>query len=246
MTSTPTHDDLADVVPSDKFWQEFPDGVIPIKHTEHLVWRNPEDKEDVLQALKDTIAVFDQTRNILRTRTPEDIISLIDTYREMPVKQYAERREILTTLCAEGLSLRTVTRLTEEPNAVTRVIQAMMNSHSTSSPEYCENILVADEMKMAGASNEEISQVTGLNTNSLRIIDRWRECSDVGYEGCLKWAFTQIMNGMNTAEVIRLMNVKFPQDAKHIPYHTVYSLARPNRLERNKKRFGWTENKEQA
>jgi hypothetical protein len=233
-------------VPSDKFWQEFPDGVIPIKHTEHLVWRDPDNKEDVLQALKDTIAVFDQTRNILRTRTASDIISLMETYRELPVKQYAERRQILSTLCSEGLSLRTIVRLTEEPNALTRVMQAMMNSHSTSSPEYCEKVLVADEMKMAGAAPEEIKAATGLTTNTLRIIDRWRACSDVGYEGCLKWAFTQIMNGMNTAEVIRLMHVKFPQDAQHIPYHTVYSLARPNRLERNKKRFGWIDDEEQA
>lgn len=246
MTTIPAHDDLSDVVPSEKFLREFPDGIVPIKHTEHLVWRNPEDKTDVLQALKDTLTAFDQTRAILRTRTPEDIMALMDTYLELPTKEYAKRREILMTLCSEGLSLRTVTRLATEPNGAARAISCLLNSHKTRDDRYNEAVMVADEMKMEGASNDAIREATGLSTNTLRCIDRWRECSDVGYEGCLKWAFTQIMNGMNTAEVIRLMMVKFPKDAPHIPYHTVYSLARPNRLERNKKRFGWIDDEEQA
>lgn len=244
MNHTPTHDDLSDVVPSDKFWQEFPDGVIPIKHTDHIIWRNPEDKTDLAQALQDTLDAFDQTRTILKTRTPEDIISLMDMYRETPVLKFAERRAMLMTLCSEGLSLRTVVRLTEEPNATKRVIQCMLNTKTHKDEAYCESVLVADEMKMRGASNHEIIDATGLSINTLRVIDRWRECSDTGYEGCLKWAFHQIMGGMNTAEVIRKMMVKFPQDAKHIPYHTVYALARPNRLERNKKRFGWVDKEE--
>lgn len=246
MTTIPAHDDLSDVVPSEKFLREFPDGVIPITHTDHLVWRNPDDKSDVLQALKDTLTAFDQTREILRSRTPEDIMSLMDMYSELPVKEYARRREILMTLCSEGLSLRTVVRLADGPNAMQRVIQTMTNSHNTVSEHYCEAVLTADEMKMQGESNQAIKDATGLSTNTLRTIDRWRECSDTGYEGAMKWAFFQIMNGVNTAEVIRLMQVKFPQDAKHIPYHTVYALARPNRLERNKKRFGWIDDEEQA
>jgi len=54
-------DDLSDVVPSEKFWAEFPDGVVPITHTEHLFWSD-NNYCDQLQALEDTAALYDEAR----------------------------------------------------------------------------------------------------------------------------------------------------------------------------------------
>jgi len=51
-------DDLSDVVPTAKFWHDFPDGVVPIKHTDHLIrdWHN---FLDPYQTLHDTLSVFE-------------------------------------------------------------------------------------------------------------------------------------------------------------------------------------------
>lgn len=240
----PSHeDDLSDVVPSAKFWREFPDGNIPIAHTEHLIWRDP-DNPDVLQALKDTLWAYDQTRTLLKNMSASEVMAVIDNYMLAPYKERAYKAECLHSLAREGLSIRTIVRLIPDTwDAQKRAISVMCSQGKSTllSDAQAEMIMTADEMMIAGDTRDEIKRVTGIRENTLRSIDRFRTCSDVGYEGAMKWAFTQLMNDKRPIDVCREMQVKFPKEAANISFHTVYSLTRPHRIERNKKRFGWNE-----
>ena len=235
-----TQDDYSDVIPSDKFWAEFPDGVVGCGVTEHLVFRDPEEY-DILQVLEDTIRVFDQTRALLAGMSASEVMEEIDKFESIPVNRSAERQAILHALARAGLSMRTIYNLIPgSDDKKCRAVSVMLNSKpQLMTAQALETAMLADELMLAGDSDERICSVTGIHANTLRSIKRFRSNVVVGYEGALRWCFHRMMEGMPTYEVYRKMQVEFPGEAEHIKPHTVYALVRPHRLERNKVRFGW-------
>ena len=235
----PTHlpnDDLSDVTPIDNFAEKF-----PIRYTHHLIWRDP-DNPDLFQALKDTLAAYDQTRELLKSMSATDVMSKIDEYMLLPISKISERREILHSLARQGLTVRTIVNLIPgTPLDRRRALAAMINDKGRLTPERYELVLAADELMAQGVARHEIRDRLGVHDTQLRCIARWRCCPDVGYEGAMKWAFHELMRGERAIDVVRRMQVKFPDEAATIPYHTIYGLTIPSRLERNKKRFGWNE-----
>lgn len=236
-TPLPTgDDDLCDVVPIPDFDTKY-----PILHTSHLIWRDP-DNPDLLQALKDTVAAYDQTRDLLKNMTATEVMSKIDEYMLLPISQVSERREILHSLARQGLTARTILNLIPgTPHDQRRALAAMISDKGQLTDEHAERILRADEMMAQGTARHEIREACGIHENQLRCIARWRNCADIGYEGAMKWAFCELMRGERAIDVVHRMHAKFPQEAATIPYHTIYGLTIPSRIERNKRRFNWTE-----
>lgn len=236
--AVPSHDDLSDVRLIDNFAHKF-----PIRHTNHIVWRNG-NTDDLWQALTDTLAVYDQTSELLKGMSADQVFAKIDAYMTLAhERQRAERQAILHELARAGLSCRTILNLIPDNDAGRRRALSVMISGTPNlyTEDQAERILVADEMLMAGEPNELITATTKVMANTLRCLRRFRQPSGVGYEGALKWAFHEMMRGERTCDVYRRMLVKFPEEAALIPPHTVYALMRPKRIERNKQRFGWTD-----
>jgi hypothetical protein len=233
-------DYLSDVTPIEDFDQKY-----PILHVDHLIFRDP-DNMDVAQALIDTIAAYDQTRELLKSMTATEVMSKIDEYMLLPINHMAERREILHSLARQGLTVRTILNLIPGgDDDRRRALAAIVSDKGRLGDEHAEKIIRADEMMAAGCSRQEIKDTVGVHDNQIRAIERWRACSDVGYEGAMKWAFGELMGGRPCIDVYRELMCKFSQDAAQFDYNTVYSLTRPARLERNLKRFGWLDGSEQ-
>jgi hypothetical protein len=232
-------DDLSDVVPSEKFLAEFPDGKIPIRDvtrvSKHLVYT-----DDIIEALSRMVSEHDQTAAILKSMTATEVFEKIDQYAAIDRRNFKDRKAILSDLLSQGLSIRTLVKLMPHANP-TRIIGLLTASKDSSSftDEAMESIYVADEMIMAGTERCKILEATGIHQNTLKALERVRVPSDIGYEGAMKHAFFMMMNGESVADAHRSILVNFHDVASTITYHTVYALFRKSRRDRNIKRFGW-------
>ena len=233
-------EDYLDVVPSDKFRAEFPDGNIPTIDTTRLQMCL-RSTNDLAEALERMLAHYDQTAAILRNMTASEVFAKLDEYEHLPRDNFSERRTILSDLCSQGLSLRTLVKLVPEDNCE-RIIGLLIKSKDAAyTREEIERIYVADEMIMAGTQRGKILEATNLHQNTLRALERVRVPSEIGYEGAMKHAFFMMMNGESVIDAHRSILVNFHDVAATIDYHTVYALFRKSRRDRNIKRFGWKE-----
>lgn len=233
-------DNYSDVVPSAKFLAEFPDGQIPIRDTtrvqKHLLYT-----DDLAEALARMLSEYDQTSAILRNMTATEVFSKLSEYEHLPRDNFSERRSILSDLCSQGLSIRTLVKLVPEDNCE-RIIGLLIKCKDAAyTKEEIERIYVADEMIMAGTQRSKILEATKIHQNTLRALERVRIPSEIGYEGAMKHAFFMMMNGESVIDAHRSILVNFHDVASTIDYHTVYALFRKSRRDRNIKRFGWKE-----
>lgn len=234
-------DDLSDVVPSAKFFAEFPDGKIPMLDLSKLV-PYLRYTDDTAEALERMLREFDKTREILRSLTAAQVFDKIEQYEKTDRRNFKARKALLVELLIEGLSIRILVKLVPDKNPE-RILGLLLKARDDAryTPEQVESIYLADEMMMEGAERGTIREVTGINGKTLICLERLGRPCDSGYEGAMKIAFEMMMGGATAMVAHRFLITNFHDVASSINYNTVYSLMRKSRLARNMKRFDYKE-----
>lgn len=96
-TTDKRNDDLSDVLPSEKFVREFPDGKVPIRDCSHLFFRTGNETDHWL-ALADTISLFDRSVQILGRVDRHRVEPLLNEYRILREANETSRAGILPVL----------------------------------------------------------------------------------------------------------------------------------------------------
>lgn len=90
-------DILDDIIPNMRFKEEFPDGVVPIKHTAHLFWA-ADNYCDTWQALADTVTVYDKAREHFGKIDAEHVATLVREMKMIDHERTTHRSGELPTL----------------------------------------------------------------------------------------------------------------------------------------------------
>jgi len=232
---------LADVVPSDKYWQEFPEGKIPYRGS---VWLQPHLKrtEDLLDSLEAMLFTHDKVTDDLGHSSVSSLLECMDAYNLIPRANQSERKEALKGLLGQKMSIRFLLVLVGETDASNILHLFTSAGHGHYDDDRVEAMLDADERIIKGECHTSIMRVTGLASRTITSLENIREQAITeGYEGALRHAFFLMMGGMAPAWAWQQVLIHHNAVASDISYNTVYALRRPDRLVRNVKRFGWTE-----
>ena len=232
---------LADIVPSEKYQAEFPQGKIPYRDS---TWLMPHLKrtEDLLDSLEAMLFTHDKVTDDLGHESVSSLLECIDAYNLIPRKNLAERKEAIKNLLGEKMPIRFLLGLVGETDGSSILHLFTSAGHGHYDGPRVEAMLDADERIIKGESHTSIMRATGLTSRTVTVLESIREQPiTVGYEGALRHAFFMLMEGMAPAWAWQQVLIQHNDVARDIAYDTVYSLRRADRFARNVKRFGWTE-----
>lgn len=228
-------DDLSDVVPSAKFWQQFPDGHVPIKHTEHLFWSD-NNIDDLAQALVDTATLYDEARARLGKIDPVEVEVLLKEYRLLRqegadssftefvpwVGKGTKRRQgsrnkdelqqlridVLRKLVRAGLKLRPMMKV------IDRWVLDQAYRGFKGVPE--DTLYALDEAILEPTPYHIVAKKFGVSVAATRTWSQARYDHEVVYdEAVALWPTTE-----RKADMLRELEAKYPY--MHLDYSTVY------------------------
>lgn len=217
MRGSAVDDDLRHVVPSAKFIAEFPDGHVPITHTEHLFWAD-DNYDDAARALEDTATIYDEARRRLGKIDPVAVDLLVKEYHQNCADGNANSEwtfEIIRRLVQSGLRVGPILRIVErwQFDQAYRGLSALT----------VDQIIAFDDDILRGESYYTAAKRAGVSTLTGRI---WSTARGFDHETPLNEAAALWEGAGNKAKLLADVQERYPYT--HLDRTTTYRRYKEN------------------